>query len=237
MRERDLKSENRINAARESPDGRNSFLSEEKEHILLLTARILKRTVSESDDEFSVALLAVSEAIDSYDENKGAFWSYAALVIKSRIIDEIRKRPYRDRELLLDPASFSGDPEYGDDDKDVRLRQEINEKTAIYTDSNLKYELCELEKELSEYGVDIFELPQHSPKSGKTKEACKDLIKKFFDPPPLTGLFRKKKALPVKEMLMRSGMNRKAFDRHRKFILASILIKTGDYGEIESFLE
>lgn len=222
--------------AKENAEEKNRFLGAEQAHILRLTARILKHTVSDSDDEFSIAMLAVSEAVDTYDEDKGPFWNYAALIIKSRILDDVRKNKSKDREILADPASFSGDIDY-DDTGSIKLREELNRKTAVYTDNSLKYEIEALEQELSEYGIDLFELPEYSPKSEKTKTACADLIKRFFDPPPLTGLFRKKKNLPVKEMLLRSSMNRKTFDRHRKYILASILVKDGDYEGIGAFLD
>ncbi len=227
----------RAAAAKESPEAKNSFLSSERTHILRLTARILKHSVSDSDDVFSTALLAVSEALDSYDERKGAFWNYAALVIKSRILDEVRKNAARDLEIITDPASFSGDIDYDDDSASITLKEEINRKTAVYTNNDLKYELEDLEKELKSYGVDLYELPEYSPKSEKTKNSCSELIKRFFDPPPLTELFRKKKSLPVTEMLKRSSMNRKTFDRHRKFILASILIRCGSYEAIGAFLD
>ena len=70
-------------AAKASPSAKNRFLTDEARHILHLTARILKRTVSINDDEWSVALMAVSEAIDSYDQEKNDFWNYAALVVGS----------------------------------------------------------------------------------------------------------------------------------------------------------
>ena len=226
----------RAAAAGESRDSKNKFLTEERTHILRLTARILKCTVSESDDEFSTALLAVSEALDSYNEEKGAFWSYASLVIRSRLIDMMKKNG-KNMELLTDPSSFSGDIDYDRDSADIKLREELNRKTAVYTDNSLKYELEALETELSEYGIDLFELPQSSPKSEKTKSACSNIIKRFFDPPPLTEIFKKKKSLPVAEMLERSDMNRKTFDRHRKYILTSILIKCGDYDNIGAFID
>ncbi len=223
--------------ARTDRDAKNEFISEERTHILRLTARILKRTVSESDDEYSTALLAVSEAIDSYDEGKGPFWNYAALVIRSRILDDLRKNGSSGKEFPADPASFSGDIDYDSEDGDIQLRQEIIDKTAVYTDSTLKFEIEALEQELSEFDIDLFELPECSPKSEKTKSACRELIERFFDPPPLTELFFKKKTLPVKDMLSRCSMNRKTFDRHRKFILTSILVRTGNYEGISAFLD
>ncbi len=215
---------------------KNLFLTEERDHILHLTARILKKTVTDSDDEFSIALMAVSEALDSYNGDKGAFWNYAALVIRSRILDEYRKKARHSSELLLDPVSFGGELRDEDEDAAISVRIELNRKTAVYIDNPLKDELDALEKELKEYDIDLFELPKVSPKSGKTKRDCAELIKAFFLPPPLMELLKKTGKLPVAELLKRYRASRKLIDRHRKFILASILIKAGDYSKIESFM-
>ena len=88
---------------------KEAFLFDEQEHILRLTARILKRSVCDSDEEYSLALLAVSEAIDSFDDSKGAFWNYAALVIKRRIIDNMRKKwriPFNNCFIIFAPVFF-----------------------------------------------------------------------------------------------------------------------------------
>ncbi len=235
--ENDKKKEN-LRALRAAPDNekKNLFLMEERDHILYLTARILQRTVTDSDDEFSIALMAVSEALNSYDEEKGNFWSYAALVIKSRILDEYRKRSRHSGELLMDPVSFGGDIDGEDTDADISIKSELNRKTAVYIDNPLKDELDALEEELKEYDVDLFELPAVSPKSGKTKTACGELIKAFFLPPPLINILKQTGKLPVSELLKRYKTSRKLIDRHRKFILASILIKAGDYSKIEGYM-
>ena len=118
--------------ASRNTEGKNLFLTEERDHILYLTARILRKTVTDSDDEFSIALMAVSEALDSYDEDKGAFWNYASLVIKSRILDEYRKRSSYDRELLLSPDSFTGETKDTEKDAEISIRTELSKKTAVY---------------------------------------------------------------------------------------------------------
>ncbi len=215
---------------------KNIFLTEERDHILYLTARILKHTITDSDDEFSVALMAVSEALDSYDGKKGSFWNYASMVIKSRVFDEYRKKSRYSGELPVDPVSFGG--EYGDDDSDaeISIKSELNRKTAVYIDNSLKDELDALELELSEYDIDLFDLPSVSPKSGKTRRECAELIKAFFLPPPLMDILKATGKLPVSELLKRYKASRKLIDRYRKFILASVLIKAGDYKHIEGFM-
>ena len=49
------------------------FLIEEQQHILRLTGKVLGKKISAGDDEYSVALSAVSEAVGSYDADKGDF--------------------------------------------------------------------------------------------------------------------------------------------------------------------
>lgn len=219
-----------------SPEEKNDFLTAERDHILHLTARILKKTVTDSDDEFSIAMIAVSEALESYREERGSFWNYASLVIKSRILDEYRKNSSRSNEILLDPVSFGGDFKDEDNSADISIKSELNRKTAVYVDNGLKDELDALEEQLKDYDIDLFELPKVSPKSSKTKKDCMELIKAFFLPPPLMELLKKTGKLPVNELLKRYKASRKLIDRHRKFILASILIKDGDYSGIESFM-
>ena len=79
------------NAAKTDHEARNRFIAREELHIKKLTARILKKSITESDDEYAIALSAVNEAIDRYDEAKGDFWLFASYLIKNRIYDFYRK--------------------------------------------------------------------------------------------------------------------------------------------------
>ncbi|MDI6705159.1 MAG: sigma factor, partial [Bacillota bacterium] len=66
-----------------------------KEYVSLVIKTIVKITNRyievENDDEFSIGIGALNEAIDRYSGDKGNFINYAALVIRSRIIDYERK--------------------------------------------------------------------------------------------------------------------------------------------------
>ena len=54
-------------------------------------SKFLSRPCSEQDDEYSIAMIAFHEAILGYAKERGAFLSYAAMVIRSRLIDYRRK--------------------------------------------------------------------------------------------------------------------------------------------------
>ncbi|MCR5654559.1 MAG: hypothetical protein K6G07_02840, partial [Lachnospiraceae bacterium] len=73
--------------ARDDKDRRNTFLLDEEQHILRLAGKLCNRVVTKSDDEWSIALMAVDEALDRYDETRGDFWSFASYVMKNRLTD------------------------------------------------------------------------------------------------------------------------------------------------------
>lgn len=215
-----------IDEYRSDPVKRNEFLVSEQDHILHLTARILKRTVTRSDEEWSIALLAVNEAIDSYEEKRGKFWNYAALVIGSRLKDHYRAT-YRYRNEISVSSAFTDEAD--EDDAQLGISIEVREKTAVFVDTALRDELQELSEELQKYDIDLFELPKYAPKSQKTKGACREVIKALFLPPPIVELLYRTKNLPIKEIMERTGVKRKLIDRHRKYLIASALVKAGDY--------
>ncbi len=229
-----IEDDRRAMEARGSMEARNAFLTEEQYHVLHLTARILMRTVTMSDDEWSVALSAVSEAIDGYDEGRGHFWNYAALVMESRLRDHFRSKGRTEAELTVGPEYFSGE---FDEDAECGLRIEIQEKTAAVVDTGLRDELDAFGDELNEYGIDLFDLPGQAPKASKTRDACARLILAFFEPPPpLTDELRRTHNLPVKGLMARTGLARKLIDKHRKYLIAAALIKDGDYPGMAEYL-
>ncbi len=224
-----------IRAGNDSAE-KEKFLSEEFEHILRLTARILKRTVTKSDEEFSIGLMAVSEALNSYEEKRGDFWNYAALVMKSRLLDNYRASSRYGSELTVSPDAFGGEI----DDSDGALTSisiQVREKTAVYVDNSLRDEIEALGDELAEYGIDLFDLPAVAPKSEKTRTSCRKLLKAFFDPPPLTDDLKSSKNLQVAELVRRTGEKRKLIERHRKYLVAAILAKAGDYSGIGTYID
>ena len=67
------------------------------------TARWLKRPPAEGqDDELSIAMIAFHEAVRGYSRTKGAFFKYAAMLIRSRLIDYHRREERHRGSLSLD---------------------------------------------------------------------------------------------------------------------------------------
>jgi RNA polymerase sigma factor len=220
-----------LNAANDK-DVKNDFLMKEEQHILKLTAKICGKSLSMSDDEWSVGLNAMSYAIDTYNPDKGKFWSYAAIVIKSRLTDHYRK--VKGSEVLVDGDAFSG--VLDEEANDSGLRREIASKTMVTDYDPVRDEIEALTEELSDYNISFFDLAGNSPKAGKTKDTCVSILKAIFTPPPLTESIKSNKSIPVKELSKRLKFSKKLTDRYRKYLIVSTLILDGDYPELSEYL-
>lgn len=215
---------------------KNEFLSSEQTHILRLTSKVLKKAITTSDDEWAVALLAVSQAMDHYDSNKGDFWNYAALVIRSRILDEYRKQD-RD-EVLVSPEAFSDGIDPDDPEAGIQkaIQQEYKKEADRREQASLQDEILQLTEELQDYHISFFELAENSPKADKTKTVCREIIRAIFLPPPLVEEIRRTGALPVKDILKRYHFSRKLSDRYRKYLITVALILDGDYPGLSEYV-
>ena len=82
-----MKLEERVAEATNDKKLKNDLIGEYQNFILAAVSKTLKRSVTTSDDEYIIAMMA----IDGYNENKGNFLGFAKTVIRNRIIDSIRR--------------------------------------------------------------------------------------------------------------------------------------------------
>ncbi|MCR5651265.1 MAG: hypothetical protein K6F86_08815 [Lachnospiraceae bacterium] len=224
--------------AKNDPAGKDAFLAEEQVHILKLASVILKKGITMSDDEYSVALIATSEAIDTYDPEKNSdFWSYAALVIRNRLAD-LYRRESRSLEFSVSPHAFEGNTDA--DDPEFGISVEIKEKITVRSlgvNTALADEMKALGDELKAFGISFSDLVSCSPKSKKTKAGCADVIKLIFLPPPLYETVKRTGKLPAAEIRQRGKADKKLMERHRKYLIAATVILSGDYPRLAEYLK
>ena len=221
--------------AGKSIENQELFLRKYESIILKLTSRITHSAVTKSDEEWSIALRAASSALSSYDESRGDFWSYAAIVIRSRINDWYRSAAKTNVEISVRPEVLDGN--VSEEEPDFQIQMEVREKAAVSEETALREEITALQEELSSFGISFFDLAEYSPKSVKTRSSCASLIASLFvPPPPLTPSMRRKKTLPLREMLSRTNISKKIADRYRKYLITSALILDGDYPELADYL-
>lgn len=198
---------------------KNEFIGEYRNFILSCASKTLKHTVTDSDDEFMTAMLGFNEAIDKYDEGKGKFLIFASMIIRNRLIDELRRNSKNTAETFSELENENGKP-FDIPSNDSR---------------DVKWEIEALTTELQEFGISFFELATVSPKSRKTKRLCFEAVRYIINDDKLLKTIINKHILPVKKVSEGVPLNRKTLERHRKYIIAAVIIVTQDYPEISAY--
>ena len=206
-------------AAKTDEQALNNLIETQKPWILRVCSDVTHRYITDSDDEWSTALLAFHEAVQSYDESKGTFLAFASVVIRRRLLDDIRSQWRYKGEIHVLEGELEEEPDRSIDTAQA-AREEIAAAQAI----------------LKPYGFSFFDLVESSPKAEKTKAACCSAVIALLKDGELLDKMRKNKALPMKELEKASGVARKILDRHRRYIIAAAEILSGEYPVLAEYL-
>ena len=214
----------------------NRFVDESRSFILRCASRVCKRFVTDSDDEYEVALLAFWEAVRQYNSRAGSFDSFAALVIRRRLMDSFDSRSRHMREI---PAGHSMTWD-GDEEQPGGVIAEV--QRAITADARedpqaVRDEIEELSGVLKEYGFSFFDLAKASPKAGKTKKSCARAVRWMLDLAERILQMRKSHSLPVAAISAALAIARKILEHHRRYIIAATEILDGDYPHLAEYLD
>ena len=224
--------------AKSDPEYRESFLKDSKTFILTTAYRTLNRYVTDSDDEWSVALLAFNEAIDEYEESRGSFEGFARLVIKRRLLNHSRSESKTRNEYSTEPSVLAGDLSGEEDPSSFQLevQSRVSELSSDDRRQKLREEIGALKKEIGSYEIDFFGLEAVSPKAEKTRRMCLALVAELSADDMLMEKLRKTKSLPIAELTERTGISRKVSERHRKYIITAAEIVCGDYPLLKEYI-
>ncbi len=222
-----------VYAAKEDVQEADRLIGTYMPFIRAETAKFLKRPPVEGhDDELSIAMIAFHEAIGGYTRTRGAFLKYAAMLIRSRLIDYSRREQRHSRVISLEtPAGEEGVPlgETLADDRD--LYEETASRDAT------RAEIEELTRQMHEFGVSLSDVADNCPKQQRTLEACRKALQYARENPELLDDLLKTKKLPIGQLTAGSGVERKTLERHRKYMVALLLIYTNGYEIIRGHLK
>ena len=220
-----------VQAARESNDAADELISRYLPFIRAEASKFMGRICSENDDEYSIAMIAFHEAIQGYSRERGAFLRYAALLIRSRLTDEYRREKRHRDVLSLDET---------DREKEQTLLEQVPDSRDRYEESqNLdatRQEILELGGVLRQFGVSFADIADHSPRQERTMQACLAAVHYAMDNRELLEELLRTKKLPLAELVRGSGSDRKTLERHRKYVLAMLVIQTNGYEIIRGHL-
>ena len=213
---------------------RNELLKQYKPFIKKSVSSVCKRYIRETDDEFSIGLIAFNDAIDRFSPDKGALLSFADIMIRRRVIDYIRSQSKKSTELSLEIQCFSED-EYNQNPLDVEKSIENYQKQVEI--KNLKDEIVQYTELLRTFHITFDQLVKQTPKHKDARNNAIKIAKIVADDPLMMEYLLKKKKLPIKILEGKVSVSRKTIERNRIYIIAIILILTGDYLFLNDYLK
>lgn len=194
-------------------------------------AKAVRRGITESDDEYSIAMMAFHEAVLAYERLRGAFLPFAAKAIRSRIIDYQRRELRHRGRISLDAA--------GEDD-DRELAETLDpgdDPIAAHTDRTAaRQELTHFALELSRFGLSLTDIADNCPKQERTLSACHRALRFAREDPQLLEQTVRSGKLPITALAAGANVERKTLERHRKYMMAVLLAYTNGFEIIRGHL-
>ena len=222
-----------VYAAKEDVQAADRLIGTYLPFIKTETAKFLKRPPIEGhDDELSIAMIAFHEAIGGYSRTRGAFLKYAAMLIRSRLIDYSRMEQRHSRVISLDAPAREENTTLGE----VLVGERDPHEETASRDAT-RAEIEELARQMKEFGVDLSNVADNCPKQQRTLDACRKALQYARENPELLDDLLKTKRLPIGQLAAGSGVERKTLERHRKYMVALLLIYTNGYEIIRGHLK
>ncbi|MGG1400144.1 RNA polymerase sigma factor SigI [Bacillus salipaludis] len=213
----------------------NELIESYKPFIAKTVSSVCKRYIYETDDEFSIGLLAFNEAIEKYSSERGSsLLSFSEVLIKRRVIDYIRKQT-KNQHISLDFQTSSLEEE---SPGTVIVNELSLENYHKKTDEQLrKDEIIQFQQLLKTFDLNFSDLVEHSPKHADARKNAILTAKMIVDHPELKEILLEKKRLPIKQLEKMVETSRKTIERNRKYIIAIALILSGDYVFLKDYIK
>ena len=211
-----------VYAAKESVQAADQLIGDYLPFIRAETAKFLKRPPEEGrDDELSIAMIAFHEAIGGYAKHRGSFLKYASMLIRSRLIDYARKERRHRQTVSLDaPAAGEESASLGE-----TLPEERDHPEESAHRQATRQEIEELSRQMESFGVSLSDVADNCPKQQRTLQACRKAL-----------AYARENSWLLEELSDGSGVERKTLERHRKYLVALLLIYTNGYEIIRGHL-
>ena len=184
------------------------------------------------EDELSIAMFAFYQAMLSYQRIKGPFLSYAARIIRHRLIDEYRKQQRHSGVIsLYQPQS---------QEEEAPLLEQIPDHQADMGSHQQRMasqeEIAEFSAQLDTFGITFSQVADNCPKQERTLRACGQALAYARSAPQLLDQMVATRRLPLAELAKGAGVERKTLERHRKYLVAILLAFTNGYEIIRGHL-
>lgn len=202
--------------AQKDPKLKNEIIEMHIPLVIHTISNVLNKYICFEDNEYSIGLLALNEAIDKYNPDKGSFSNFAIMIIKNRIIDEIRK----------------------ENRWDVIPLQDHQENNKVYIpDTDLKEEIDEISRELERFSISFEDLANSSPKHYDTKLRCFNVSEKSSQDEGIVNLLYKKLKLPIKEIINKFKETKRFLYKNKAYITCLIIVFYKNFEKIKYWVQ
>lgn len=192
-----------------------------KQHMAFLirtVSHLTGRYVSvENDEEFSIALMAFTEAVKKYDEDRGNFLSFAKLVIESRLKTYLEKKRKELSEISLEAMQEEG-IDFAEEKEGDR--------------SSLHEEILQYREELLAFGLTLEILADRAPKHRDTRKRSVIVAETASKDEKTVEETYLKKKLPIRKVARLSNVTEKMVKGNKEFILSVLLIFVKQFPEL-----
>jgi RNA polymerase sigma factor len=213
----------------------NEIIDAYKPFIAKNVSSVCKRYIYETDDEFSIGLIAFNEAIEKYSPEKGSsLLSFAEVIIKRRVIDYIRKQT-KNQHVSIDLTYSSLEEESAG----MVIVNELSlEEYRKKSDEEIrKEEILHFQALLTSFDLSFSDLVENSPKHADARENAILVARQLVGNQELKSFLIEKKRLPIKQLEKMVNVSRKTIERNRKYIIAIALILSSDYVYLNDYLK
>lgn len=209
-------------------------LNDYKPFIKRAVSSVCKRYIYESDDEYSIGLMAFHESIMKFEVSKGSsLLAFSEVVISRKIIDFIRKNQ---REKSV-PYSFIEVDEELDGPNLIEKDQAMDDYRAKELALERKNEILDFARLLEQYGLSFQEIVNQSPKHEDARQNAISIASLIAVSPEWLDYLKKKKRLPLKEIEKQVSVSRKTIERNRKYIIAIVLLLDGEFIYLQQYMK
>ncbi len=213
----------RVQLAKKDSHEADALIADYMPFIKSETAKFLKRSPEQTDDELSIAMFAFYEAIRNYSRLRGSFLKLAALQIRNRLIDHYRREKRNTGNISLD----AGDEEH------TGLLDTISDEHNDYEENELRnatrHEIEELSAQMKDFGLSMSDIAESSPKQNRSIASCSAAIRFARCNPELLDEFLASKRVPLAKLAKGASVDRKSLERHRDYLAGVLLICTNGY--------
>ncbi len=222
-----------LQAAKVDPEAADEFIRQYMPFIRSETVKFIQDAPENGhEDELSIAMLAFYEAMLSYESNRGAFLPYGARAIRNRLIDHYRREKRHKGVLSLHLPV--------EDEEERTLLDTLPDGQNPVEDYLHRFasqqEIREFGEKLGSFGLSFSDVADNCPQQERTLSACRRVLDYARANPDLLRQVELTGRLPMKELSLGAGVEKKTLERHRKYLVAILLAFTNGYEIIRGHL-